>query len=154
MYGLLNKILRSKVALWGIAASAIILFCMTAAITFGMNSRKQAAVKSPAEKIPSIQSEFSGLQVQNSDSTNTGTSQLQGQSGNGDMSQPAAPASAAPNAGLDTGIAASQVQSTGNTEENTSPASSSLSASLQPSSVSADVQAQVNAAGLNLGIQP
>jgi hypothetical protein len=129
---------------------AILLFCITATLAFGMGGQRKAgkAVPEPAEKIPSIQPAVSGLQVKNSTEAASPT-QLQGQTGNGSVSQPAAPASAAPNAGLDRGIAASQVQTAGNANAN--DLSASVSASLQPSSSNA--QAQINALGVGVNAQ-
>jgi len=148
MYGKVNAVLRSKAAMWSITLFAIVLFCITATLAFGMGTHKTTDkhASDPAEKIPSIQPKASGLQVQNS-SGDASPTQLQGQIGNGSVSQPAAPASVAPNAGLDGGIAATQVQNTN------AAGSATTSASLQPNAGGAGVQAQANALGLDLNAQ-
>ena len=156
MYGKLNAILRSRAAMWGIAACAIVLFCAIAALAFGMHAQKKTAAKTSgqAAAIPAIQSSLGGLQVQNS-AGDALSAQLQGQPDNGSVSQPAAPASTAPNAGLDIGMVASKVQATGGAA--VGPASTGLSASLQPSADldgdgSANVQAGLNGLGANLNL--
>jgi hypothetical protein len=153
MYGRVNAVLRSKAAMWGVMLFAIVLFCVTAAFAFGMGTGKKSDAQQPdqAGKIPSTRSSVSGLQVQSSSGTASST-QLQGQN-NGSVSQPAAPASVAPNAGLDIGINASQMQASASAA--VGPASTGLSASLQPSADldgngSTNVQAGLNALGANL----
>ncbi len=135
MYGKLHKIASSKMALWGVTAFAVVLFCLTAAIAFGMHAHRKAASQAPAEKIPSVQPTVSTLQVQNSDASSTQPSQLQGQPDNAKVSQPAAAAAASNVPELSAGIAATELQQ-GATNSGTS-----------------GVQAQIDAAGLNIGAQ-
>ena len=158
MYGKLNAILRSKLAMWGITLFAIVLFCITATLASGLQANDKKSGELPAEKIPSIQPQVSGLQVQNS-SANTGA-QLQGQEGNSSAFQPAASASSSSVPELNAGTAASQVQANGSA--GVGPASTSLSASLQPSAdldgngaSNANIHADLNALGLdaNLGVK-
>lgn len=158
MYGQLHKVMKSKAALWGITLGAIILFCVTATVAFGMNAGRNDAAKEPAEKIPSVQSEVNGLQVQNASSASApAPDQLQGQSDNGKVSQPAAPATAAPNAGLDAGMGVTGAQGMtaagGSAAATVGPASTGLSAQLQPSLTNTNVQAQLNSGNLNLNAQ-
>lgn len=156
MYGKFNAILRSKAAMWSVMFFAVLLFCVTATLAFGLHAQKRAGVRQSGQtqeaSLGAAQSSAGGLQVQNSAGA---VAQLQGQTGNGSVSQPAAPASVAPNAGLDSGLAASQVQANGNAT--VGPASTSLSTSLQPSAVlggsgDANVQASLNALGLNASL--